>query len=1202
MLYPDTSIACNWNGSQNSNWGTSQNWSNCGGGIPGPNANVTVYPWNLSGIGAFPVLTSSITLNSIAIQGSGVNSPAIFNIGNNGSLTVNTVSVSGNGGLLNLQNGSTLIVNSTLTTGWQGAFAATGATMTVNSNVTLHSFNISNSTINITGNLTTDTAGGGTISNSELNVSQNLHFGHHATITNGGEINVGGQFTITNTRNINLGTATLSINGSPTLGANGLNGNLNVQDGTVNFLGNTTIGQSGNVTVNTGVINVGSLSPPVNANFTLNGNSTFDLGQGTLNIYGQSAFTASGAFNAGSGTIKLTGHITFAGNSTFDAGTSTTIIDGDVVISTQNNNNQNNVVFYNLEVAEGGNTTSTANILVVNNMTVDPEAVYENVNNTTLNVIGNVSGVPPNDQEVSRPYIIDLIILNDNSIKAVFNMTLDPVTAQNTSNYKIRLGIAANATLYDDIGSAVVSGSEVTLTLATKTIIENNEYYLHAVNVKGPDANGQSVNSPHVKRFINSGPPPCDNTFYSNAIGNWSDVTSWTCNSHGGNPQSRWPNQSGDNVVIGNNHIITITNTVTLSDLGSIIVNSTGTLTVGSGGILHTGSIVLQGAGSFILDSGGTLGIGSPDGVAGSGAIGSIQTSSRSYSTNASYTYNGTVAQQTGSGLPGAVQNLTINNSNGVTLNVNILVNGTLTLENGDFVIPSGTSINATTQVYNSGQFRAIRSIHVPGSGAAGWRMLSSPISGLNYSQFFSGFYTQGFPGATSNVTGPGNPNHPNVMWYDETYEGTDNQRWVLPANASESLVAGRGLFTYVFGNVAPWNQTSATLNVTGQEHQGTVNLPVTYTPDGDEGWNLVGNPFLSLINWDAGSGWTKTNIDNTIYIWDINDPSGFGGGFREWNGSTGSLGNGNIMPFQAFWVKANAPGTALSVGQNAKNSGLTGTFYTKNIESENHPEIQITLNAHALSSSTYIMFTPDARTGIDGLDAHKLRHLNDTFIELSTIEPGGNRLAINNMPSRFSRPVEIPLYVEGYEQANGMNRDAELVITEMKNIPDHWKIEIIDREQRNQLFEATSEAVYRFRLRTTSSMFKTPIEPGDDLSIILDHPTLFKTKPSDARFVIRITPGEYDPEIPSEFGLNQNYPNPFNPSTTIPVMLASDGEIQLRVYDLLGRPVSTLFTGYQRAGYYDYNWNATSFSSGVYMVHLLTEHGAFTRKMTLIK
>jgi hypothetical protein len=77
---------------------------------------------------------------------------------------------------------------------------------------------------------------------------------------------------------------------------------------------------------------------------------------------------------------------------------------------------------------------------------------------------------------------------------------------------------------------------------------------------------------------------------------------------------------------------------VTLNQNVSVATGSTGTIN----GTLHTGTSSVVGAGAFTLASGGTLGIGDASGIATSGAAGSIQvTGTRTYSTGANYTYNG---------------------------------------------------------------------------------------------------------------------------------------------------------------------------------------------------------------------------------------------------------------------------------------------------------------------------------------------------------------------------------------------------------------------------------------------------------------------------------------------------------------------------------------------------------------------------------
>lgn len=70
---------------------------------------------------------------------------------------------------------------------------------------------------------------------------------------------------------------------------------------------------------------------------------------------------------------------------------------------------------------------------------------------------------------------------------------------------------------------------------------------------------------------------------------------------------------------------------------------------------------------------------------------------------------------------------------------------------------------------------------------------------------------------------------------------------------------------------------------------------------------------------------------------------------------------------------------------------------------------------------------------------------------------------------------------------------------------------------------------------------------------------------------------------IPATFALYQNYPNPFNPSTRINFDLPEPANVSLIVFDVLGREVATLATGYHAAGYHSVMWSAPEMASGVY-------------------
>jgi photosystem II stability/assembly factor-like uncharacterized protein len=89
---------------------------------------------------------------------------------------------------------------------------------------------------------------------------------------------------------------------------------------------------------------------------------------------------------------------------------------------------------------------------------------------------------------------------------------------------------------------------------------------------------------------------------------------------------------------------------------------------------------------------------------------------------------------------------------------------------------------------------------------------------------------------------------------------------------------------------------------------------------------------------------------------------------------------------------------------------------------------------------------------------------------------------------------------------------------------------------------------------------------------------------------------------IPEKFALSQNYPNPFNPATRISYQLPETGNVKLTVFDISGKQIATLVNSQQNAGYYNINFDGSSFSSGVYFYKI--EAGSFveTKKMLLVK
>jgi len=88
----------------------------------------------------------------------------------------------------------------------------------------------------------------------------------------------------------------------------------------------------------------------------------------------------------------------------------------------------------------------------------------------------------------------------------------------------------------------------------------------------------------------------------------------------------------------------------------------------------------------------------------------------------------------------------------------------------------------------------------------------------------------------------------------------------------------------------------------------------------------------------------------------------------------------------------------------------------------------------------------------------------------------------------------------------------------------------------------------------------------------------------------------------PKMLRLLQNYPNPFNPITTISIAVDRERVIDLSIYDILGRYITTLKRGVVSPGSYSFEWNAGSSSTGLYLCRLRSENTTIIRTLLVSK
>lgn len=560
------------------------------------------------------------------------------------------------------------------------------------------------------------------------------------------------------------------------------------------------------------------------------------------------------------------------------------------------------------------------------------------------------------------------------------------------------------------------------------------------------------------------------------------------------------------------------------------------------------------------------------------------------------------------------MKNAVINNSANVRTYEDVIVDGNLTLENGQLIISSGKSLIAPNISYTNGSVQFLRSI----SNVKGWRMLTSPV-GTSYDNLFNGLTVQGLTG------GVFNDRQPNLLYYDESFESADNhtaanQRWRNPETVGDMMVPGRGYFFYVFGDPEDEDYNDVlphTLTGNGELNipSGDFSFGVSYTDypeneeneqimtDSERGWNLLGNPFGATIDWGDEGSWTKANLDETMYVWDSNANNG-DGEYRVFNSVTGHEHTGKIPPFQAFWVKANGEGDPdLTVNNSAKTTG--GVFYKMQGQSKQETAdaslpivtLQLKKEDTDMESSTFFMFSEYAMKSKDSYDAYRLESMGETYLEIYSVLDNNSQLVINNLPKRSVHPYDIPIGVGGFIKGESAGGEYTMSWPQMDDVPDSWILEIIDKEK-DITMDMTEVDSYSFQLagnQPSLNAMQKYSEPS---------PQVMKSSAgTQDRFVFKVRPDmPNDSDIPEEFALEQNYPNPFNPQTIIQFALPEASFVRLQVYNILGREVASLAAEDFEPGYHKVNWDASQSASGMYIYRIQAGNNVMTKKMTLIK
>jgi len=513
-------------------------------------------------------------------------------------------------------------------------------------------------------------------------------------------------------------------------------------------------------------------------------------------------------------------------------------------------------------------------------------------------------------------------------------------------------------------------------------------------------------------------------------------------------------------------------------------------------------------------------------------------------------------------------------------------------------------------------------------TGTKGWRMLASPVATTFSDMFKDSLVTQGFTGSDFPTL------QPNLLWWDETDIGTTLQSWRKPSNLTQNIDDGSGYFHYVFngagrlkitGTLTDTNYVDVlpiTLSATGVENYNgtsTYDFGLTYTTKPttqphsltdtifydlnalDQGWNLIGNPTASTLDWDASSGWTKTNVENSIYIWDPSANSGEGE-YLVWNGTVGTLGSGKIPPFQAFWVHV-TDSTTLKFTNDVKIDSI-GTFL-RSSQTDETISLPITLSVGDLQTTSYLSFSEDGITGPDRKDAYRLQSMSDNWLGLYSLSSAKyvSPLVINHLPLIKDELITIPLYYDAQLNKSSTNQSYTLNWKLPDNWPSDWRISLQDHKTEASI-SMTENSTYSFGSASnkviTASANKLPLPQR--LVQNLSNPTMLRSSSSSLPpFTVVISRGKDIDYIAPKPKLLGNYPNPFEKLTTVRFSLPEKAKASVELYSAQGIKIAVLADGLLPAGITEVQWNATSIPPGIYFIRFKSGESVETKKAILI-